>query len=110
MPLDFPSSPTLNDKYSSGGRNWTWNGTTWTLDSYVGVVPAGAVDTTQLANSAVTTAKLADASITAVKLPAGATNGKALLANSGNASGLEWGQAGSPADDGSAVISSQVFS
>jgi len=53
MPLDFPSSPTLNDKYSSGGRNWTWNGTTWTLDSYVAVIPAGAVDTAQLAANAV---------------------------------------------------------
>jgi hypothetical protein len=53
MPLDFPSGPQTNDKYSSGGRTWTWNGTTWTLDSYVGVVPAGSVDTDQLASNAV---------------------------------------------------------
>ena len=29
MALDFPSSPVLNEVYSSGGRSWIWNGTEW---------------------------------------------------------------------------------
>lgn len=29
MPLDFPSSPTINDTYSFGGNTWRWNGTAW---------------------------------------------------------------------------------
>lgn len=59
MPLDFPNSPSVNDTYSAGGRNWTWNGTSWVLNTYVGVVPPGSVDTVQLANSAVTSTKVA---------------------------------------------------
>jgi len=120
MPLNFPNSPSTNDVHSEGGRSWTWNGTTWTLNVYTGVIPPGSVGTTELAANAVattdiadlavTTDKLANASVTVAKLPSGATNGKALLANSATASGLEWGQAGSPADDGSAIIGSQIFS
>jgi hypothetical protein len=101
MPIDFPNSPTVNDVYSAGGRSWTWNGTSWVLNAYVGVVPAGAVGTTELANNAVTSLKLG---------PTGAVNGQALLANSSTATGLEWGQAGSPSDDASAVLGTQVFS
>ena len=29
MALDFPSSPNINDTYTSGGVTWTWDGTTW---------------------------------------------------------------------------------
>ena len=29
MPLDFPTSPTLNEIYTFGGRSWQWNGTAW---------------------------------------------------------------------------------
>ena len=101
MPLNFPNSPSTNDVHSEGGRSWTWNGTTWVLNVYTGVVPTGSVGTNELANSAVTSSKLG---------PTGAVNGQALLANSATATGLEWGQAGSPADDGSAIIGSQIFS
>lgn len=94
MPLDFPSSPTVNDKYSSGGRTWTWNGTTWTLDSYVGVVPAGAVDTTQLANSAVTSDKIADGTIVNADVSATAAINTTKITN--------W-------EDDQVVLSSQVF-
>jgi hypothetical protein len=27
--LDFPASPSLNDIFSSGGRSWQWDGTSW---------------------------------------------------------------------------------
>lgn len=29
MAIDFPSSPSLNQVYSFGGRSWIWNGTQW---------------------------------------------------------------------------------
>jgi hypothetical protein len=31
MTLSFPSSPALNDTYTTGGSTWVWNGTTWDL-------------------------------------------------------------------------------
>lgn len=65
MPLDFPNSPSTNDTYSSGGRTWQYNGTSWILQSLVGVVGAGAVGTTELAANAVTSAKIADGTIVA---------------------------------------------
>ena len=35
MPLDFPTSPALNEIYSYGGYSWQWNGSAW--DVYGGV-------------------------------------------------------------------------
>ncbi len=29
MPLNFPSSPSLNEIYSSGGNSWIWSGNAW---------------------------------------------------------------------------------
>ena len=29
MALDFPASPSINQKYTEGGVTWTWDGTTW---------------------------------------------------------------------------------
>jgi hypothetical protein len=29
MAITFPSSPTLNDVYTTGGRTWAWNGYAW---------------------------------------------------------------------------------
>lgn len=31
MAADFPTSPTLNQTYTFGGRTWKWNGTGWAL-------------------------------------------------------------------------------
>lgn len=31
MALDFPSSPATNDTFSSGGRDWRYDGTKWVL-------------------------------------------------------------------------------
>jgi hypothetical protein len=33
MPLDFPTSPSLNEIYTFGGRSWIWNGTAWDVYS-----------------------------------------------------------------------------
>jgi len=32
MPLNFPTSPAVNDQYTFAGRTWVWNGSAW--DSY----------------------------------------------------------------------------
>lgn len=29
MALDFPTSPVLNEEYTSGLRTWVWNGSAW---------------------------------------------------------------------------------
>ena len=31
MPLDFPSTPSVNDTYTLGNKTWTYNGTGWYL-------------------------------------------------------------------------------
>jgi len=99
MAIDFPNSPSVNDTYSAGGKTWYYDGTGWSLRSVL--TANGTITTGDLANNAVHYSKLG---------PTGATNGQALLANSATATGLEWGQAGSPVDDASAIISIQVFS
>jgi len=33
MPLDFPTSPSVNDTYSFGGKTWIWTGEYWGLSS-----------------------------------------------------------------------------
>lgn len=33
MPLDFPTSPALNQTYSFNGKTWLWNGSGWALQS-----------------------------------------------------------------------------
>ena len=56
MPIDFPGSPSVNDVHSDGGRSWTWNGTSWVLNTYVGVVPPSPVLTTPVFSGTATTA------------------------------------------------------
>jgi hypothetical protein len=105
MPLDFPDSPSTNDKYSAGGRTWTYNGTSWVLDVYVGVVNPGAIGTTELANNAVTTSKIADEAITEARIADSAvTNAK--LASGAAASNLGF----TPASTGKSIAMAIVFS
>lgn len=73
MALDFPSSPSVNDTYSSGGRTWRWDGTSWvgatpysgpatitggTINNTAigGSTPAAGAFTTLSANSTITAA------------------------------------------------------
>ena len=53
MPLDFPSSPTLNQVYTNGQNTWSWDGTAWNATSsalIVGITgptgPTGSVSNT----------------------------------------------------------------
>lgn len=40
MALNFPSSPAVNDIYTSGGKSWKWNGTSWisNIDVFTSIV------------------------------------------------------------------------
>lgn len=59
--LDFPSSPTLGQVYTSGTLSWTWNGTSWVSTTTAsGAVASGAIyenSQTVLANYTLTTDK-----------------------------------------------------
>ena len=79
MPLNFPNSPSTNDVHSEGGRSWTWNGTTWVLNVYTGVVPTGSVGTSELANSSVTSDKIVDGTIVNADINASAAIDKTKI-------------------------------
>ena len=81
MAIDFPDSPANNDSFTSGGKKWIFNGSTWNLitaNSYT--ISTGEVTTAKIAAGAVTAAKLgndisltpADGSITAAKIASNA--------------------------------------
>lgn len=60
MPLDFPSSPSVNDTYTLSGKTWKWNGEGWALVTN----PDGSITTAMLADDAVTYAKIQNVSAT----------------------------------------------
>ena len=41
MAINFPSTPTIGDQYSEGGRTWIWNGTTWNVVRSTVLGPTG---------------------------------------------------------------------
>ena len=38
MAIDFPSSPSIDDTYTYGGKTWIWNGYAWKLSTTSSVV------------------------------------------------------------------------
>lgn len=54
MPLNYPSSPSLNDVYTFGSKTWTWDGTAWVLQ----VVPLTTANVTELSNLYFTNARV----------------------------------------------------
>lgn len=76
MALDFPTSPSLNQTYTSGGRTWQWDGTTWVTANPL------SVNTTNIVDGAVTVAKLS-----------GAATGNALISG-GVGTAPSWGKIG----------------
>lgn len=36
MPIDYPSSPTVNQIYTYNGKAWVFNGTAWVGAGFVG--------------------------------------------------------------------------
>ena len=90
MALTFPSSPSVNDTYTEGGRTWRWNGTTWKV--VTGSIVAGAVGASELASSAVTTVKIADLGVTTAKIADGSVTSAKMAAGTGG--GLNTGAEG----------------
>lgn len=46
MAIDFPSSPTLNQQFTSNGTTWIWNGTTWNLYAGASIVTQSQLSST----------------------------------------------------------------
>ena len=46
MPLNFPTEPTLDQIYATGGKAWIWNGFGWDIKSSPVVGAAGATGAT----------------------------------------------------------------
>lgn len=62
MPMVFPSSPTVGQVFSSGGRSWVWTGSTW--DSPAGspfVAPGLTLVKSQAVGTGVTSVTVTDA-------------------------------------------------
>lgn len=69
MPLDFPTSPNLNDTYTFNNKTWVWNGSAWELQS------TGAINNIPIGNATANTGNfttLAASSFTATGNIAGA--------------------------------------
>ena len=43
MPISFPLSPTQGQTHQTGGKTWTWTGTTWNLLATANLVSAGSI-------------------------------------------------------------------
>ena len=72
MAINFPDSPATNDSFTSGGKKWIFDGTTWgliTANSYT--IPTGEVTAAKIASNAVTEAKINAGAVTQAKLASG---------------------------------------
>jgi hypothetical protein len=71
MPIDFPDSPTSNQIYTSGGRSWIWNGSSWvayTTTITSDLIANGTVTSAMIANGTIVAADIADYTISNTKL------------------------------------------
>ena len=90
MAIIFPASPTLNDIFTAGDRQWKWNGTSWQSivagesDPTMGGDLSGTASTAQIAPGVVGTAEIAADAVTANKIIADAV-GATELATTGTA-------------------------
>lgn len=83
MPLTFPGSPSPGDVYTSGGRSWAWDGTSWNLVSLSGLAAGGALEGTYpnptLAPAAVADKQPLDSNLTDISELTTTSFGRALL-------------------------------
>lgn len=83
MSIDFPNSPTLNQTFSTAGKNWQWDGTAWQL---LAVAPDAILKSILDAKGDLVIGTAAD---TVGRLGVG-TNGQVLTASSSTNEGLTW--------------------
>lgn len=77
MAINFPSSPTTGDVFTSGGTSWSWDGTKWNL--YLG---SNLVTTSALSSALSAYAPNSNPSVTNATLGGTTTvNGTATFAN-----------------------------
>jgi hypothetical protein len=80
MAVNFPDSPTAGDVFTSGTRNWTYNGSSWSLAANPPVVVApSSVTATMIQDGAVTSAKIADGTIVNADINASADIAKTKI-------------------------------
>lgn len=74
MAIDFPNSPTSNQIYTSGGRSWIWNGSSWV--AYTTTITADLI-----ANGSITSAMIANGTIATADIAANAITSSLIAAN-----------------------------
>ena len=45
MAIDFPNSPSNNETYNAGGKNWLYNGSAWVLVGVSTALPVASSNT-----------------------------------------------------------------
>jgi hypothetical protein len=71
MAIDFPDSPTSNQIYTSGGRSWIWNGSSWvayTTTITADLIANGTITSAMIANGTIVAADIADYTVSNTKL------------------------------------------
>jgi hypothetical protein len=57
MPMVFPTSPTVGQVFSSGGRSWVWSGSTWDSPSLAGIpaqyITSGVLDKARMPSGSI---------------------------------------------------------
>lgn len=75
MAIDFPGSPANNDTFTSGGKTWLYNGTSWNLITLTqNVIPSNSVTSASIVDGTIVNAD--------VNTSAAITYGKLSLSNS----------------------------
>jgi hypothetical protein len=75
MAINFPDSPAINDTFTSGGRTWQYNGTSWgALTLTQNVIPANSVSSGSIIDGSIVNAD--------INAAAAITYGKLSLSNS----------------------------
>ena len=89
MPIDFPASPSVDDTFSSAGKTWKFNGTSWALIVGTSTLADGSVTSAKIAPSAVTEDKLATNAVTTNKILDGTITQAKLAEGVGGGGGLD---------------------